>query len=115
MNTDRADQDWPRAGRLVRERMGELGLDQVELSRRSGVSDATIRALTRGERRAYQPKRLGSLSRALGWPPHQIERLSQGEPPPQIVDFLDREALQRQVSEIRADLDALDDMLRRSP
>lgn len=94
--------------------MAELGLDQVELSRRSGVSDATIRALTRGERRAYQDKRLGALSRALGWPPHQIERLSQGEPPPKVVDYLDREALQRQIRKVRAELDALDDMVRRS-
>ena len=112
MTTDRAQQDWPRAGRIVRERMAEQGIDQVELSRRSGVSDHTIRALTRGVRRAYQGKRLGALSRALGWPPHTIERLSQGEPQPRDIDYLDRDALRRQSSKIRDALDGLDELIR---
>lgn len=114
MPPNRADQDWPRAGRLVRERMAEKGLDQVTLARRAEVSDATIRALTRGDKRAYRPKQLGRLAEALDWAPHTIERLSRGEDPPRTVDYLNRGELMRKLRIVRKALDDLEDDLRRS-
>lgn len=111
---NRAEQDWPRAGQVMREQMAELGWNQMELVRRSGVSDATIRKLMRGVRQAYRPQSLAEISKALGWPPQTMERLSRGEPKPKVADFLDRQMLLRRVTEIRRAVDALEDDLRRS-
>lgn len=114
MVTERADWDWPRAARLVRERMAQKGLDQVELARRSGVSDATIRNLTRGERHGYRAKQLGRLAEALDWEPGTIERLARGEDPPATTDYLNREELLRKVRAIRGLLNEMEDDLGRA-
>lgn len=83
--------------------------------RRSGVSDATIRSLTRGEKRAYRPERLARLSEALDWPPNTIERLSRGEDVPKVVDYLNRATLVEKVKFVRRALDDLEDAIRRPP
>lgn len=114
LRRDRENQDWPRVARLVNERMDELGLTQMDLVRRSGVSDATVRKIMRGTRMAYRRPSLSEISKALGWQPNTLERLSQGEDPPKMVDYLDRQQLLRRVRELRRIVDALEDDLRRS-
>lgn len=114
LRRERETQDWPRAARFVNGRMDELGMTQMDLVRRSGVSDATVRKVMRGTKMAYRQSSLAEISKALGWPPNTLERLSQGEEPPKMVDYLDRQQLLRRVREMRRLVDALEDDLRRS-
>lgn len=70
----------PAVADAIRQRMRELGINQAELIRRSGVSDTTLRKALKGEPVKAVQKRY-DLARALGWTPDSIDRLTAGEEP----------------------------------
>jgi len=68
-------------GRAVRNRMRELELSQAELVRRSGLSEPTVNAITRGAVSAYRDATLLRLVVALGWSRDSVDRLREGHAP----------------------------------
>ena len=107
--------NWAAVARAVSERMDELGMSQMDLVRRSGVSDATIRRLTRGDDRyGFRRTSLAAVSKALGWRPDALTAISRGEDPPRTVDYLDRQTLIEKVRAVRVACDELEDIVRRT-
>ncbi len=68
-------------GRAVRTRMRELELSQAELVRRSGLSEPTVNAITRGAMAGYRDATLLRLVVALGWSRESVDRLREGRAP----------------------------------
>lgn len=101
---------WGAVAEAITARMAELALSQADLVRTSGVSDATIRKLMRGEAGNYRPDRLAKVSQALGWGPDGIDRIRAGTQPnhsaPAMSDRLDR--LEAQMQEVLAIVRRLD-------
>lgn len=106
---------WQDVANAIDRRLAELGWSQMDLVRQSGVSDATVRRLQRGGGDGgFRSSSLAEVSKALGWQPEALARVSRGEEAPKTVDYLDRAALVRQIRKLRADVDDLEDMVRRS-
>lgn len=106
--------DWERVGNAVADRIDEMHVLYTDIVDASGVSDLTIRNIVNAQKPRYRRKTLGDLSRALGWPPDGIERIGQGEEPPDVAaDVIDPaanlaplladvlEALQENTAELR--------------
>lgn len=70
-----------RVGSLVRERMAQLGLNQAELYRAAGVSDATARLVMNGDIDGRDAKKLADVSVALRWTPDSLYRMASGGEP----------------------------------
>lgn len=68
MTTTANETAWSRVADALEERMAELGLDQIDLARQAGVSDATIRKLQKASSTRYHRSTLNKVARALGWP-----------------------------------------------
>lgn len=99
------DERWRAVGEAVTARAKAKAYSQADLVRASGVSDATVRPVMRGEAKNYRPDRLAKISQALGWPPDGIERLLAGESATTLITTnYDRmiEDLSREVAELRA-------------
>ena len=62
-----------RAGRAVRERMLELGMNASDVQQLAPVDNKTLGAVIEGTRSA-NIKTLGKIERVLGWDPGEIER-----------------------------------------
>ncbi|MGH3341569.1 MAG: hypothetical protein ACRDPK_01560 [Carbonactinosporaceae bacterium] len=87
-------------------------MTMTDLANRSGVSLTTVRELVHAlSTRRRQPRILGGLSRALGWPEDHLVRVLRGgthdEPSPEGPEAL--KALQEEVRELRDRVDALED------
>ena len=90
----------------------EVGWTQKELERRSGVSDTTLRNLQHARADNYRPAVLAAVSRALGWPPEAIDRISRGEPTPEPISRFSERMVAERLSSIRKELAALEEELR---
>ncbi len=91
---------------LTNQRMRELDIGQQELSRRSGVSVATLRRLQRGVEQRRNPATLAAISKALEWPENYLRDLGKpGEGKTDSSALEDRvAALESEVRDIRASL-----------
>lgn len=64
-------------------RLAELGMRQRDLADRAHVSQAIVRELQHNTRQRRRSARtLEALSLALGWHPHHLRAVLDGEPPP---------------------------------
>lgn len=73
------NQDWSAVAAALRERLDEQGMTMTELATRSGVSLTTVRELVHVlNTRRRQPRTLGSLSTALGWPAEHLGTVLRG-------------------------------------
>lgn len=74
------DEQWPawRARDAINERLDDLGWNQQELVKRSGVSATTVRWLQQGELRTYRAATLSRVSKALGWPGGALTKVLKG-------------------------------------
>ncbi len=78
------EQWWAwRARDAINERLDDLGWNQQELVKRSGVSATTVRWLQQGELRIYRAATLSRVSKALGWPGGALAKVLKGESVPE--------------------------------
>lgn len=68
--------NWDAVAEAIRTRVAELGIPQKELAARSGVSESTIRQLSKN----YGPRKrarhtLEDVSLGLQWPAHYLSRI----------------------------------------
>jgi len=74
--------EWQRLANAVNDRVVELGIDQAELVRRSGLSQPTIRSIMDGDPRGLpRPKSLRKLAVGLGWSAGSVEIVMAGGAP----------------------------------
>lgn len=72
-------QGWEAVAAAINARLEELGMTQVDLSLRSGVSVATLRQLQHNDRpRRRSPRTLAAVSEGLGWPKTHLTRILEG-------------------------------------
>jgi transcriptional regulator with XRE-family HTH domain len=90
----RADRDWEAVGAAVRERMTALQVRTAALSRRTGLSETTIRCLARGTS-PRQASTLDTVSAVPGWPPSYLRWVADREPLSMTPTVPVREALAR--------------------
>lgn len=69
----------------IRERLDDLGWNQFDLVRESGVSATTIRWLQTGVQRTYRPTSLAKVSKALGWPAGALRQMLEGKQAPEPI------------------------------
>lgn len=72
---------WHAAAGAINERMHQLGLSQVDLIRRSGVSAFTVRRLQKGVPANYREANVAKVCLALGWTADSLRRLLNGDDP----------------------------------
>lgn len=72
------EKDWRSVAEAINARMSELGMKQVELAERSGLSVAAVRLLQKGKARNALPRTLAALSTALGWKADHLDRVASG-------------------------------------
>ncbi len=69
-----------RLGRAVKAWIDDvLGIDRAEVVRRSGLSDAKLRSIERGDAVALRRSTLRKLSRGLDWPDRAAEMIRDGD------------------------------------
>jgi transcriptional regulator with XRE-family HTH domain len=74
------EQGWDAVAAAINTRLEELGMTQVELSARSGVSVATLRQLQRNDQpRRRNPRTLAAVSEGLRWPKQHLARVLEGD------------------------------------
>ncbi|KAA1030128.1 helix-turn-helix transcriptional regulator [Pseudonocardia sp. EV170527-09] len=102
--------DWQAVASAMNTRMAELDVTQVDLSRRSGVSVATLRTLQSGESRRRSPRTLSAVSEALGWPSGHLTAVAEGRPPQEVGSSAapTAEALHLAVQALEARLEAVE-------
>lgn len=71
--------DWDAVAAAINTRMEERDMTQVELSKRSRVSVATLRQIQQAVPKRRSPRTLSDISEALGFEPGYLERLADGE------------------------------------
>ena len=77
------EQDWQRLAKCVRDRRGDLGLTQEEVSAAGGPSTPSLRVIERGQQSRYKPASLRRLENALQWQRGSVRAiLDGGEPVP---------------------------------
>lgn len=62
----------------------------------------------------FRRQSLAAVAKALGWRPDALTAISHGEEPPRTVDYLDRATLFEKVRAVRAAVDELEDVVRRT-
>lgn len=105
------DDNWDAVARAIRDRMAELDMTQKELVRRSGVSESTIRQVSRN----YGPRRrsrhtLEDISKGLQWPGDHLARLlGTSDATPGVDDIMRAElaGLRAEIVELREHLATL--------
>lgn len=83
MVLQRETESWEAVGDAIQARLDELGWEQVDLVRASGISDTTVRRLQRGDGGRFQRSTLTRVALALGWPADAVWRILAGEPAPE--------------------------------
>ncbi len=71
---------WAEIGAAVRSRRQQLGLTQLDLAARAGLSEATVRVLETARRQSYRAANLRAIAVALEWPEDAFSRLAAGLP-----------------------------------
>ena len=72
------DSHWAAVGQAVSERMTELGFSQAEVTRRSYLTDNTIRDIMQGARSPHKSS-LAVIAVVLGWPLDYLVNILHGE------------------------------------
>ncbi|HEX5116285.1 MAG TPA: transcriptional regulator [Pseudonocardiaceae bacterium] len=91
MAEDSVVDNWSTVSVAIRLRMAELGMSQVLLVVRSGVSKCIVGELVVGRTfRHRSPRTLAAISEALEWHPAHLEFLQQGKIPPEPEQFVRR-------------------------
>jgi transcriptional regulator with XRE-family HTH domain len=71
--------------KAITERMADLGINQVELVKRSGLGKSTVNEVLRDKKaRSRRPHTLERLSEALGWHRHHLAHVLRGKQPPEV-------------------------------
>lgn len=65
----------------IARRLAELGWNQAELVRQSGVSAYTVRKMMAGEEVGYRVDVKRKIAVALGWTPDSLDRTLRGDEP----------------------------------
>jgi hypothetical protein len=81
-------------------RVAYLGIAYAELARRADVNVDTLYSL-RDATHAPRPRTLGAVSEALGWPSDSLEKVGQGEPPP------NERTIEERLTDLEARLDRI--------
>lgn len=68
-----AAEEWIRAGKVIRDRIDDLGLTVPQFAEKAQVHPSTIRALIKGERWLRATTR-DRIMRALDWPSAELTR-----------------------------------------
>lgn len=98
--------DWEAVAAAINTRLAELDMTQIDVSKKSGVSVATLRQMQHGVSRRRSPRTLADVSEALRWPPQYLEQLADGASALPGHDRLSR--LETDVADLRARLEALE-------
>ena len=78
-------EDWAAVALAIDERMAELGLTQLELVKRSLVSNTMVREIRRNiAQRRRSSRTMESLSVALEWHPQHLIAILNGRPIPAV-------------------------------
>ncbi|ODU04166.1 MAG: hypothetical protein ABS81_11625 [Pseudonocardia sp. SCN 72-86] len=108
------NQDWSAVGDALRARLDERGMTMTELAARSGVSLTTVRELVHVlNTRRRQPRTLGSLSTALGWPADHLGSVLRNQATPGAhadppVESSHLTAVERELKDLRMRVEALE-------
>lgn len=99
--------DWKRAGQAVKRQRRLMGwTNQEQAAEAAGISVATWREVEQGIGRA-EAGTLGLVERALRWPAGMIERIADGEDPPEHTDPDRLAQLAAEMAELRAEVRTL--------
>lgn len=77
----RVTNQWERLADAIRLRRDDLGLTQVSLATRAGVSLTTIQNLEGGRRYTRLPNKIDKIERALEWAPRSCAAVLRGGEP----------------------------------
>ena len=103
------DQDWTAVGEALRTRLDERGMTMTDLASRSGVSLTTVRELVHVlNTRRRQPRTLGSISTALGWPADHLGSVLRGQPVSEPATSDDLTSFRRELRELRERVETLE-------
>lgn len=83
------DADWERLADMVRRRREALGLTQVQLAERTGLTDTTIGNLEGGRRFKRVPASVPAVEQGLGWAPGSARVVLAGGEPTLIAEVAD--------------------------
>lgn len=108
-----------RTASSINERLDDLGWNQFDLVRESGVSATTIRWLQTGVERDYRPGTLAKISKAVGWPAGAIRQMLRGEqapepitdPRPGAVETTSMPTLDQRISRLEQAVDQLQEAM----
>ncbi|WP_258946319.1 helix-turn-helix domain-containing protein [Lentzea californiensis] len=93
--------DWEAVAAAINTRMSELGLMQVQVAERSGVSVAGLRLLQKAKSPNAKPRTLAAVSEALGWPRDYLAAVRDGQSD---AGEISDQSLVEQVRELRAEV-----------
>ncbi|TWP51478.1 XRE family transcriptional regulator [Lentzea tibetensis] len=71
--------DWEAVAAAINARMSDLGLMQLQLAERSGVSVAALRLLQKAKSPNAKARTLSSVSEALDWPRDHLAAVRDGQ------------------------------------
>lgn len=83
MTEDRTKLQWGKLAAAIRAAREALGLSQVTLAQRAGISESSVQNLEGGEPRSRMPQSLAKVEPHLGWGPGSgLSILRGGDPTP---------------------------------
>lgn len=108
--------DWDRLAEAVRQRREALGLTQVQLAERAGVTDTTIGNLEGGRKFRRTPASLPAVEQELGWTPGSARVVLAGGDPTltsEVADAMPLEDRYRRVAPVSPEAlsEAVEDMV----
>lgn len=105
-------QDWEAVGTAISARLDERGMTMTDLAARSGVSLTTVRELVHVlNTRRRQPRTLGALSEALGWPQDHLGKVLRGQKSATPPDPIQQEDLAARLLAVEERLTAIERQL----
>lgn len=100
--------DWQRVGELVASRRAELRLGtQDDAAKLAGIGQVAWREVELGHGATKRVGTLTLIAMALQWPRDMLQRIAQGEDPPDAVDASGLAALEQRVAAVESDLGAI--------
>lgn len=102
----------PALAELIGARLDELELSPTAFAESTGLTVQGLAPLRRGERRAYQKRLTGPVTRVLGWTPDSIERILDGDEPAPVAPPDDGMAAEPGRADLMAQIETLTDEIR---
>lgn len=93
--------DWEAVAAAINARMKDLGMMQLQLAERSGVSVAGLRLLQKAKSPNAKPRTLAAVSEALGWPRDYLAAVRDGQSD---ANQVGGQSLAEQVRELRSEV-----------